>query len=182
MPFTRVIRPPPMFDCPLSLTFMHMNMPFVLRLFQAPNATRWEHRSRLSGTKSMPAAERHRFVHGYGPSCHSCALLAEGAADKNMSLTCSRVCGMQTCLQGQLKDLYNQDVLRVAQGRVPLYMLTQYTGGSDTQVCSCERIGQSLPVITSRCFAAHELQRRANLTCPACGQPISVRAHTKRGG
>lgn len=40
----------------------------------------------------------------------------------------------QTCLSGQLKDLYEQDVQRAAQGRVPLYMLTQYSGGDDTQV------------------------------------------------
>lgn len=40
----------------------------------------------------------------------------------------------QTCLSGQLKDLYQQDEQRIKQGRVPLHMLTQFSGGDDSQV------------------------------------------------
>nr|BAO57178.1 generative cell specific-1 [Gonium pectorale]BAO57179.1 generative cell specific-1 [Gonium pectorale] len=42
----------------------------------------------------------------------------------------------QTCLSGQLKDLWEADLQRIATGRVPQYMVTQYTGGSDTTLSS----------------------------------------------
>lgn len=42
----------------------------------------------------------------------------------------------QTCLSGQLKDLWEADLARIADGRVPLYMITRFTGGSDTTVGS----------------------------------------------
>ena len=41
---------------------------------------------------------------------------------------------MQACLSGQLKDLWKGDEARIADGRVPLYMVTKHTGGSDTEV------------------------------------------------
>ncbi|KXZ55774.1 hypothetical protein GPECTOR_2g1324 [Gonium pectorale] len=42
----------------------------------------------------------------------------------------------KTCLSGQLKDLWEADLQRIATGRVPQYMVTQYTGGSDTTLSS----------------------------------------------
>jgi hypothetical protein len=37
---------------------------------------------------------------------------------------------MQTCLGKQLKDLYDADKARIAGGKVPLYLVSQFTGGS----------------------------------------------------
>ncbi|KAG2447311.1 hypothetical protein HYH02_007641 [Chlamydomonas schloesseri] len=42
----------------------------------------------------------------------------------------------QTCLSGQLKDLWEGDLARIADGRVPLYMVTKFTGGRDTTLQS----------------------------------------------
>nr|6DBS_A Chain A, Hapless 2 [Chlamydomonas reinhardtii]6DBS_B Chain B, Hapless 2 [Chlamydomonas reinhardtii]6DBS_C Chain C, Hapless 2 [Chlamydomonas reinhardtii] len=42
----------------------------------------------------------------------------------------------QACLSGQLKDLWEADLARIADGRVPLYMITRFTGGSDTTLQS----------------------------------------------
>ncbi|PNH12225.1 Protein HAPLESS 2, partial [Tetrabaena socialis] len=41
-----------------------------------------------------------------------------------------------TCLTKQLQDLWDADVLRIRDGRVPLYMITRFTGGSDTTLRS----------------------------------------------
>jgi hypothetical protein len=36
---------------------------------------------------------------------------------------------LQTCLSNQLKDLYQSDMQRIVEGRVPLYLMSQYTYG-----------------------------------------------------
>lgn len=36
---------------------------------------------------------------------------------------------LQTCLSNQLKDLYQSDLQRTSEGKVPLYLMSQYTYG-----------------------------------------------------
>ena len=40
----------------------------------------------------------------------------------------------QTCLSDQLQDLQAADMARVQAGKVPLYMVTRYTYGSESMV------------------------------------------------
>lgn len=40
----------------------------------------------------------------------------------------------QTCLSGQLKDLWDADQRRISEGKVPLNMVTQFTGGGAASV------------------------------------------------
>jgi hypothetical protein len=40
----------------------------------------------------------------------------------------------QTCLRNQIKDFELSDKARIAAGKVPLYLLSQYTHGSEATV------------------------------------------------
>lgn len=40
----------------------------------------------------------------------------------------------QVCLTNQLKDILAADQARIAAGRVPLYLVSQYTFGMDSQL------------------------------------------------
>lgn len=41
---------------------------------------------------------------------------------------------IQVCLSNQLKDILTADQARIAQGKVPLYLVSQYTYGLSSQL------------------------------------------------
>jgi hypothetical protein len=86
----------------------------------------------------------------------------------------------QTCLSGQLKDLWDADVARIADGRVPLHMVTRLTGGDDTTVSlGCARAAtkghaQRMPGRLGVRPAAHAMYARVASRRPAARQALQV--------
>ncbi|GLC38811.1 hypothetical protein PLESTM_000779900 [Pleodorina starrii] len=62
---------------------------------------------------------------------------------------CSRA--QQTCLSGQLNDLWDADMERIRKGGLPLYMVTQFIGGKEARlnIDGSGRILFKLPVTSN---------------------------------